>query len=144
MSNRRLLISTLTVLLLAGCAGNTGAPVAGTGTASSGAPTAGSSADAVPDNPTPIKPSERPVKPDASAGARTVTLTGTVTAGVEPGCLVLQAKGGASYLLLFGPGADKSAAPAGAKVTVVGEPQPGMATTCQQGTPFMVNEIQPG
>lgn len=63
-----------------------------------------------------------------------MTLTGTVEAGVEAGCLLL---GG--YLLLDG---DRSLVRAGARLTVTGWPEPEVMTTCQQGTPFRVESVE--
>jgi hypothetical protein len=68
--------------------------------------------------------------------AATVTVSGTVEAGVEPNCLLLKG------YLLFG-GQDEGVR-AGAKVTVTGRTMPGVATTCQQGTPLRVETVRPG
>jgi len=62
-------------------------------------------------------------------------LTGTVTAGVEPGCLLLD-----GYLLVGGP---KDVLRPGARVVVTGEEQPDLMTTCMQGKPFRVQRAQP-
>lgn len=145
----RLLPTALAALLLAGCAG-TGAGVdagsaptgsAATGSAAAGAPTArpGESTDP---GQSPLDPGGKPAPPGAATAPRTVT--GTVAAGVEPGCLLLQAAG-VNYLLVFaGAPPAPTAAAVGARITVVGRPQPDMMTTCQQGTPFMVTEVRPG
>ncbi|WP_329104344.1 hypothetical protein OG792_29435 [Micromonospora sp. NBC_01699] len=77
-------------------------------------------------------PSKSPGAP-ASAGA--LTLTGVIVAGVEPNCLLLD-----GYLLLSGP---RDQLRGGARVTVTGRVQPGMMTTCQQGTPFVVESVKP-
>jgi hypothetical protein len=66
-----------------------------------------------------------------------VTLTGKPQEGVEPGCLVMQS-GGQSYLLL---GGDRKLLTSGRAVIVRGKPNPGLMTTCQQGTPFEVSEV---
>jgi hypothetical protein len=63
-----------------------------------------------------------------------MTITGTVAAGVEANCLLLN-----GYLLIGGP---HDLLRDGAKVTVTGKPQPGLMTTCQQGTPFVVDSAQ--
>ncbi|BCJ66423.1 hypothetical protein GCM10009779_55380 [Polymorphospora rubra] len=63
-----------------------------------------------------------------------MTLTGTVTAGVEPGCFLLD-----GYLLVGGTPTVR----AGARVTVTGRVQADMMTTCQQGTPFVVETVEP-
>ncbi|MGC9668123.1 hypothetical protein ACNTMW_16400 [Planosporangium sp. 12N6] len=67
--------------------------------------------------------------------AAPTTLTGTVTAGVEPNCLLLS-----GYLLVGGP---REQLRDGARVTVTGRVQAGLMTTCQQGTPFVVESVQP-
>ncbi|MEV7232283.1 hypothetical protein AB0M79_35580 [Polymorphospora sp. NPDC051019] len=63
-----------------------------------------------------------------------MTLTGTVTAGVEPNCFLLD-----GYLLVGGTPTVR----AGARVTVTGRVQADMMTTCQQGTPFVVEAAEP-
>jgi hypothetical protein len=67
-----------------------------------------------------------------------VTVTGQVTAGVEPGCRLIS-DGRNSYLLL---GADENVAKVGAQVTVTGTVSEGMMTTCQQGTPLQVTSVK--
>ncbi|NUT51489.1 MAG: copper chaperone PCu(A)C [Saccharothrix sp.] len=67
------------------------------------------------------------------------TLRGLVQEGVEPGCLVLNT-GTGQFLLL---GADPQVVRAGAEVVVEGVARPGQATTCQQGTPFSVQDARP-
>jgi hypothetical protein len=64
-----------------------------------------------------------------------MTLTGTVTAGVEPNCLLLD-----GYLLVGGP---REHLRSGARVTVTGRVQADLMTTCQQGTPLVVETAQP-
>ncbi|MCM0675374.1 alanine and proline-rich secreted protein Apa [Micromonospora phytophila] len=80
-----------------------------------------------PVQPPPTKRPGGPTKPPPVGGT---TLTGTVTPGVEPNCLLLD-----GYLLIGGP---RDVLSPGAKVTVTGRVQPDMLTTCQQGTPFLV------
>ncbi|MFE9203694.1 hypothetical protein [Micromonospora sp. NPDC007230] len=75
-----------------------------------------------------------PTKGGPSSGA-TTTLTGTLQAGVEPGCLLLDGN-----LLVGGP---RDVLKAGARVTVTGHSQPDLMTTCQQGTPFVVESAKP-
>jgi hypothetical protein len=74
------------------------------------------------------------------AGA-TLTLTGVVSAGVESGCLILTTTGQAGPWQLTGTIAGISA---GDRVTVRGSPAPDLATRCQQGTPFVVEAVEPG
>ncbi|MBQ1074549.1 hypothetical protein KBX06_15440 [Micromonospora sp. C31] len=82
--------------------------------------------------PPPPRPSNGPTKPPAGG----TTLTGTVTSGVEPNCLLLD-----SYLLVGGP---RDLLKPGTKVTVTGKVQRDLLTTCQQGTPFLVETARPG
>lgn len=65
-----------------------------------------------------------------AASAVPVTLTGTVTAGTEPGCLLLD-----GYLLLGGP---PDVLVPGQAVAVIGAPAPDAVTTCMEGIPFQV------
>ncbi|WBB64973.1 hypothetical protein [Micromonospora sp. WMMD812] len=98
-----------------------------------------------PSSPTPSTPPSGPtVGPSGSpTGAGTPTpsppaggrsLTGIVTSGVEPGCLLLD-----GYLLIGGP---RDVLAVGARVTVSGRVVPDMMTTCQQGTPFVVESAR--
>jgi hypothetical protein len=77
-----------------------------------------------------------PVRPVPPTGA-SVRLSGVVGEGVEAGCLVLRS-GGTTFLLL---GAPADVRP-GDQVTVRGKVRQSMATTCQQGVPFRVEEVQ--
>lgn len=70
---------------------------------------------------------------------QSMTLRGTVEAGVERGCLVLTHEG-VTYLLLD---ADPDVVRPGARVTVRGRTAPGVMTTCMQGIPFEVSEAHP-
>ncbi|MFG3419530.1 hypothetical protein [Micromonospora sp. NPDC048063] len=81
-------------------------------------------------------PTKRPGRPTSSPPAGGTTLTGTVTPGVEPNCLLL-----GNYLLIGGP---RDVLKPGAKVTVTGRVQPDLLTTCQQGTPFQVDTARRG
>ena len=80
-----------------------------------------------------------PASPPASSDGPTITVTGTVGAGVEAGCLVLTA-GGTTYELL---GA-RDVLRAGDRVTVEGALAEDVVTTCQQGTPLRVRVVRPG
>ncbi|NES14320.1 MULTISPECIES: hypothetical protein [Micromonospora] len=82
----------------------------------------------------PLDPTPPKGGPSKPAGPST-TLTGTVQAGVEPNCFLLDGN-----LLV---GAPRGALKAGARVTVTGHSQPGLMTTCQQGTPFVVESVRP-
>ena len=122
--------------MVAGCANNAGDQAGG---APQPAPAQSSDVVDLPVPPTGL-PSAGGGKPGAT-GAQTIT--GTVTAGVEPNCLVLTA-GDASYQLVFDDPAMRSDAPAGKKVTLVGRAEPGMMSTCQQGVPFIVTAVRAG
>lgn len=77
----------------------------------------------------------------SSSPSASEIISGTVAAGVEPHCLVLRDATG-SHSLYFHDESLRPLAPAGAKVTLVGHPSPGMMTTCQQGEPFIVTEVR--
>ena len=75
----------------------------------------------------------RPPKPPAE-----ITVTGTVEAGVERGCRIFRTAD-VIYQLV---GSADPRIQAGARLTVRGRPDPALMTTCQQGTPLRVIEIQ--
>ncbi|CAA9269235.1 MAG: FIG00814497: hypothetical protein [uncultured Corynebacteriales bacterium] len=72
---------------------------------------------------------------DLPVSGRRRTLTGVVQPGVERGSLLL---GG--YLLVGGP---RELLAGGRAVRVTGRPQPNLLTTAQQGTPFVVESVEP-
>ncbi|GAA2725948.1 hypothetical protein [Cellulomonas aerilata] len=74
--------------------------------------------------------------PLPAATGTPVQATGTVTQGVEHGCLLLE-DGGTTYLLLGFP----DQLPVGAEVTVEGTLAEDVMTTCQQGTPLLVRTV---
>lgn len=76
-----------------------------------------------------------PGGPGGPGSSRPMTLSGTVEAGVEHNCFLLD-----GYLLV---GGSPDLVRAGARVTVTGHVQPGLMTTCQQGIPFMVQRVEP-
>jgi hypothetical protein len=123
---------TAAVLLLAaavvtGCGNATPGSGSGSGTGSGAPPTT------APVTPPPTLPtSALPTPPPEPTG--TLTLTGVVERGVEPGCLVLRA-GGRSYTLLGRTGSSPATGvPLSVPVKVVGSVATGMASYCQQGT----------
>jgi hypothetical protein len=67
---------------------------------------------------------------------RAVTIDGVIEAGVEPNCKVLTA-GNTKYLILGG-----DDVPMGVPVRVEGTLQPGVLSTCQQGTPLRVTSVK--
>ncbi len=126
----------LTALLVAVLAASGCARDAGTGD-SAGAPApAPATSSAAPE-------STALPEPDKSGTAGAQTISGTVTAGVEPGCLLLTGDGG-EHLLVFADPAMRADATIGSKLTVTGEAQPGQMSTCQQGIPFRVTSVRQG
>lgn len=71
--------------------------------------------------------------------ASQTAISGTVEAGVESGCLVLEHDG--TVYGIFG-SFDTSIVYAGAEVTLHGKVDAGMMSTCQQGTPFVVEDAE--
>ncbi|MGW6934225.1 hypothetical protein ACWGE0_29495 [Lentzea sp. NPDC054927] len=125
--------TVLLCLVLAGCAGQAPPQVP----ASSTPTTVTSPGTSTPSIPAPLPPSSAPLSTTPSRALEPgMTVRGTVSAGVESGCLVLNT-GTAQYLLL---GADPAIAVAGAEIEVTGRAEPGAMTTCQQGTPFQVTK----
>ncbi|NYT94203.1 hypothetical protein [Salinispora sp. H7-4] len=99
-------------------------------------PTAADSESATPAAPrsmpasVPTRTPKVPAGPSKPPPVGAATLTGTVQAGVEPGCLLLD-----GYLLVGGP---RAVLTPGASVLVTGKIQPDVVTICQQGIPFLV------
>lgn len=123
MKRATLLVAVCGLILIAGCADDSAAPGGASGTAT------------------------RPATPDVSSSPAplpsagdVVTLRGTVTEGVEAGCLVLTS-GGVVYTLT-GPSV-RELRP-GQEVEVDGRVDEGMLSTCQQGKIFTVTAVRPG
>ena len=122
--------AVLLCLVLASCAGGQVPPQA----PASSSPASDTSTPSIP---APLPPSSAPLTTTPSRALEPgVTVRGTVSSGVETGCLILDT-GTAQYLLL---GADPAIAVAGAEIEVTGRAEPGAMTTCQQGTPFQVQK----
>ena len=99
-------------------------------------------ADPAPSDPTSTAtaPPPRPTAPEPTTAG--TTITGVVGDGVETGCLTLTTTGSTrTTWLLVGQTAGVTA---GDRVTVRGSPAPDLATRCQQGTPFVVETVEPG
>jgi hypothetical protein len=124
MSVRRIavVLAASAALALSGCAGNTGG-------SSPGVPVS-----AQPSAQSAEPPSDRP-----SSGSE--TLSGTVAAGVEPNCLILQSAD-SHHVLIFADPALRSQATVGSSITVTGRAKPSQMTTCQQGVPFIVTAVR--
>lgn len=122
------------VLLLSGCGDPTATEPGGGG---GGGPTTVAPSPTRPSMPvspsTPVVPPTKPGKPGGSA--RPITIEGVVESGVEPGCKVLTANG-AAYQVIGGQ------VPLGVPVRITGVLQPGVLTTCQQGTPIRVTKVE--
>lgn len=140
MRKMRIALSAVACLALAAC-GQTGTTGGSTPspTFSGGPPVSGSPTPPGPSNPatpSPVPGKSTPPRPPGSPKPPgTMTLSGTITAGVEPNCVLLD-----NYLLVGGP---RELLKAGARVTVTGRVQADLMTTCQQGTPFMVESAKP-
>ncbi|TDC24892.1 hypothetical protein E1211_31355 [Micromonospora sp. 15K316] len=130
-------VALVAVAALSACGGQDGTGTPTTTPTSTGAsavtdqPPTPSTAPTGPTSPsTPPRGTTKPGGPTLPPPVGATELTGTVVAGVEPNCLLLD-----GYLLIGGP---RDVLAVGAEVTVTGRVQPGMMTTCQQGTPFVV------
>ena len=87
--------------------------------------------------PTTLPEAAPATEPTPPAGE--VSVTGTVAAGVEPNCWLLEADGG-PYLLV---GGDRSQLRPGARLVVTGRVDRDLLSTCQQGEPLKVASIRP-
>lgn len=123
---RTVVPAALLLALSAGCANNTQTPI----DAGGAIPESAIASPAAPTVPAPT----------VSAAPGETTLTGTVSAGVEPNCLLLK-DGTGDHLLITEDVKLKSALQPGAEVTVVGKSEPGLMTTCMQGQPFVVSSV---
>lgn len=85
---------------------------------------------------TDVSPTDTVPPTERSTGAAEVAVRGTVVRGVEPNCLVLST--GRREYLLVRPGPELRP---GTEAVVRGTPRPGMPTTCMQGTPLVVREV---
>ncbi|MBM0231969.1 hypothetical protein JNW91_08900 [Micromonospora sp. STR1_7] len=131
MRTLRFAVPALALCVALSACGGTGGPATPSPTGATPVP---SQPSAGPTDPT-TPPSTPPAGSSTPSAGASTSLTGTVTSGVEPNCLLLD-----GYLLLGGP---RDVLRAGAKVTVTGRVEPGLMTTCQQGTPFQVETARP-
>lgn len=87
--------------------------------------------------PTTEPPEDLTVSPTRTGGKHSrVRVMGTVSDGIEPGCRLLVSKG-VVYLLIWRHGTLVT----GQEVEVEGTVQPDLLTTCQQGTPLVVERV---
>ena len=141
---RRVSVPLAVVLLaaLAGCSATRegGGPLPSPSVSTATAPTTPIPTVSLPTDPTLLptppgrNPSPRPIKPSGANAPKIVNVTGTVTEGVEPGCLLLD-----NYLLVNAP---TSLVYAGVKVRLTLEVRTDLVSTCQQGTPAMITSAQ--
>lgn len=132
------LLAATVLCLLSACAGDASP---GSGDAGAPRPATPGPATADPSAPPTAAPSSSAAPPEdlvVPPSGRGSVLTGSVEAGVEPGCLLLRASGDLHQLV----GAVQGLAP-GQRVTVQGRSDPTVTTTCQQGTPFVVTSSRP-
>ncbi|GIF26457.1 hypothetical protein BJ973_005818 [Actinoplanes tereljensis] len=128
MLTRRATAGLALLLCLAGCANQT----------SSASDSPASSVS----SPVPATSAASPSEPGVPTATGAQTITGTVEAGVEPNCLLLQ-DGKGSHLLVFDDSAMRADVGVGKKFTLTGRSEPGMMSTCQQGIPFIVTSVTP-
>jgi hypothetical protein len=126
--------------LLAACAAPSQHPSQGAGGDHGAAAPPSSTANSTPTTTPPGPPttggSGQPAKP------ATVTVTGTIKNGVEPGCILLDAGPGHRYVLQ-GDAGKRALLVAGARVRITGRPAPELLSYCQQGPLLVVLGAQP-
>lgn len=138
------LVGAFLVAVLAACgSGGGGSDDDSSAPSTSAAPTTSPETTATEESPVPDEttPYLDPSLGDSSkpgSDAQT-TISGTVESGVESGCLVLEHEG--TVYGIFG-NFDSSVVYAGAEVTLHGKVDTGMMSTCQQGTPFVVEDAE--
>lgn len=97
-----------------------------------------------PGSPSPAEsPTSTPVEdltPTSPGPGKAIDVRGTITEGVEAGCLVFTPESATtegSWVLV----GNTAGLEAGQTVTLRGTPAPEVMTTCQQGTPFRVESV---
>jgi len=133
------LVGALMLAVLAACGSGGGGSDEDPTPTSSAEPT--TSPEATEESPVPEEttPYLDPSLGDTTKPGSATTISGTVEAGVEAGCLVLEYDG--TLYGIYG-NVDTAIVYAGAQVTLQGKVDSGMMTTCQQGTPFVVEDAQ--
>ncbi len=141
----RPLLALSVVALIGACGVDDGTIASNSGTSGTSesrtsTPPASTSSTTSPATPTTTSTdSENPTLPSTGRG-KLVTVTGTVSAGVESGCLLLTTEPASpdGPWQLIG---NTAGLEAGQQVTVRGARIDTMATTCQQGLPFEVQSV---
>ena len=85
-----------------------------------------------------VDPADTPGQP--APAAKLITVVGTVSQGVEAGCLILTATDGRPYQLLA---VNPTTLPKTRLIRVTGYLRPDILTTCQQGSPLLVTQVAP-
>jgi hypothetical protein len=86
---------------------------------------------------TPTGPTEHLSVPPTRTGKHSsMRVRGTVSDGIEPGCMLLTSNG-VVYLLVWPHGTPVT----GQMIEVEGTVQPDLMTTCQQGIPLVVEKV---
>lgn len=133
MVTTRLVLWGCLLLATAGC-GTVGDTPAG-GSSSATPPPASSSSSSSPSSPSSSFTEDLTVTSPPGRG-REITVRGTVSDGVEAGCLTLTEAEGVWVLV-----GETSGLKAGDTVTVRGAVMDDMATICQQGQPLWVDKV---
>jgi hypothetical protein len=136
----------LAVLLLAGCAAQSGAGDAGSAAPSATGPPVPPSSSARPVAPSTTTAASRPsvstapARPPSSVRGVDVVVRGTVRDGVEAGCLLLDGQDKQAYLLLD---ADPAKLRVGTRVEVVGQRVDQLVSYCGEGVALSVVSVRP-
>ncbi|GAB3074607.1 hypothetical protein [Phycicoccus sp. Root101] len=142
----RPILALSAVTLLGACgtgAGTTGGTGATTGGGTTGSSTSGGATPPTSDTTTSPDPENPSVPARPGSKVRLVTVTGSVSDGVEAGCLLLTpipTDPNGPWLLI----GKVAGIAAGQQVTVRGYRVEDMASTCQQGRPFRVEAVVTG
>ena len=81
-------------------------------------------------------PEDRTRPPPMSGQSSTVRIRGTLSDGIEPGCVLLTSNG-VVYQVIWRHGTPVT----GPEIEVEGTVQPDLMTTCQQGIPLVVTRL---
>lgn len=115
--------------------GGTTAPTDSAPPSQTAEPTSPAPTTTAPPSQPPTAPPDETADPELTMPT---TLEGVIEAGVEGGCLLLD-----GYLLLGGATEGGELLTTGSEVRVTGYVAKDVMTTCQQGTPFEVETVEP-